>query len=157
VHSSWSGKCTCFLIGTSTTVTCPTLQNDLATFSLLNNNTSHQLNQTADFRLNAFKSCLLSSDLSSEESRCLVKLIATNLIASNFITGLLFQSTLSLILTSNSNMYILDGIQLLFLIDQGLDACKYLISQGLWDKALASSKVRITIYCFGHSHSDATC
>src|SRR5690348_14984142 len=34
-----------------------------------------------------------------------------------------------------------DGIQLLFLIDQGLDACKYLISQGQWAKALAYSKV----------------
>ena len=34
---------------------------------------------------------------------------------------------------------------MLSLIDQGLDACKYLISQGLWHIALVYSKV--LIYC----------
>ncbi|KAI1731485.1 WD repeat-containing protein 11 [Ditylenchus destructor] len=92
-------------------------KNDLATYSLLNND--HPIN-SSDFRLNAFKACLLSSNLRSDESQCLVKLTATNLIASNFIS---------------------DGIQLLFLIDQGLDACKYLISQSMWMQSIAYAKM----------------
>ncbi|KAL3118401.1 hypothetical protein niasHT_004348 [Heterodera trifolii] len=73
-----------------------------------------------DARLNAFRACTLSASFATEESRCLVKLTATNLVASNFVC---------------------EGIQLLSLIDQTFDACKYLISQGLWHDSLAYAKM----------------
>lgn len=38
--------------------------------------------------------------------------------------------------------YISDGIQLLFLIGQCMDACKYLISNGMWRQAIAYAKVK---------------
>uniref|UniRef100_A0A183BNR8 WD_REPEATS_REGION domain-containing protein n=1 Tax=Globodera pallida TaxID=36090 RepID=A0A183BNR8_GLOPA len=65
-------------------------------------------------RLNAFRACTLSANFDTEEARCLVKLTATNLIGSNFVS---------------------DGIPLLSLIDQAFDACKDLISQGLWERS----------------------
>lgn len=91
-------------------------QYEWATYVLLNNEQAN----LANYRLNAFKACLLSANLVSEESQCLIKLTSTNMIASNYIS---------------------EGIQLLFLIDQCLDACKYLISNGMWRQAIAYAKV----------------
>jgi hypothetical protein len=39
-------------------------------------------------RLNGFRACLLAADLTGEEAQCLVKLTATNLIASGFVSGI---------------------------------------------------------------------
>ncbi|KAH7730169.1 hypothetical protein AAVH_02662 [Aphelenchoides avenae] len=92
-------------------------KNDWATFMLLNND---QAVTSSDFRIHAMKACLLSASMSTEECRCLVKLTATNLIASNYVS---------------------DGIQLLCLIDQCLDACRYLISQGSWMQSVSYAKM----------------
>nr|CAD2190580.1 unnamed protein product [Meloidogyne enterolobii] len=95
-------------------------KNELAIYYLLNSDKTINNTKTKDdIKFNSFRACLLSANFDSENSKCLVKLNATNLIASNFISG----------------------IQLLSLIDQGLDACKYLISQGLWNIALIYSKI----------------
>ncbi|KAL3075736.1 hypothetical protein niasHS_012566 [Heterodera schachtii] len=101
-------------------------KNDLALYYLLNNDQlafgggAATAARGGDARLNAFRACTLSASFATEESRCLVKLTATNLIASNFVS---------------------EGIQLLSLIDQAFDACKYLISQGLWHDSLAYAKM----------------
>uniref|UniRef100_A0A914I3Z8 N(6)-L-threonylcarbamoyladenine synthase n=1 Tax=Globodera rostochiensis TaxID=31243 RepID=A0A914I3Z8_GLORO len=98
-------------------------KNELALYYLLNNDqlaAAGTQRSDVDVRLNAFRACTLSANFGTEEARCLVKLTATNLIASNFVS---------------------DGIQLLSLIDQAFDACKYLISQGLWQRSLAYSKM----------------
>uniref|UniRef100_A0AC35U8E3 WD_REPEATS_REGION domain-containing protein n=1 Tax=Rhabditophanes sp. KR3021 TaxID=114890 RepID=A0AC35U8E3_9BILA len=62
-------------------------------------------------RLNSYRACLLSADVSAESTQCFVKLVAMNLIANNNIS---------------------DGVQLLFLIGQGSDACRHLQAQGQW-------------------------
>uniref|UniRef100_A0A915MSF8 WD repeat-containing protein 11 n=1 Tax=Meloidogyne javanica TaxID=6303 RepID=A0A915MSF8_MELJA len=96
-------------------------KNELAIYYLLNSDKTINNTKTKDdIKFNSFRACLLSANFDSENSKCLVKLNATNLIASNFIS---------------------EGIQLLSLIDQGLDACKYLISQGLWNIAIIYSKI----------------
>uniref|UniRef100_A0A183BQA3 WD_REPEATS_REGION domain-containing protein n=1 Tax=Globodera pallida TaxID=36090 RepID=A0A183BQA3_GLOPA len=98
-------------------------KNELALYYLLNNDqlaAAGTQRSDVDVRLNAFRACTLSANFDTEEARCLVKLTATNLIASNFVS---------------------DGIQLLSLIDQAFDACKYLISQGLWQRSLEYSKM----------------
>lgn len=46
--------------------------------------------QLGDIRPNAFKACLLSANRQAEDCRCLIKMIATSLIASNRISGQLF-------------------------------------------------------------------
>ncbi|KAK0429332.1 hypothetical protein QR680_011326 [Steinernema hermaphroditum] len=71
-------------------------------------------------RASAMKACLISAELNTEHSQCFTKMIATNLIASNHIS---------------------DGVQLLFLIAQGLDACRYLQSQGLWHQSVSYAKM----------------
>ncbi|KAI6217302.1 SSD domain-containing protein [Aphelenchoides besseyi] len=91
---------------------------DWATYLLLNYDQGITPNES---RFNALKACLLSSDLGKEESQCLVKMTATNLIASNFIS---------------------DGVQLLYLIDQGLDACKYLAAQNDWARSYSYGKLQ---------------
>uniref|UniRef100_A0A914CEA4 WD repeat-containing protein 11 n=1 Tax=Acrobeloides nanus TaxID=290746 RepID=A0A914CEA4_9BILA len=92
-------------------------KHEWATYVLLNNEQANLGNQ---YRLNAFKACLLSANLTNEESQCLIKLTATNMIAANYIS---------------------DGIQLLFLIEQCMDACKYLISNGMWKQAISYAKL----------------
>ncbi|CAD5209379.1 unnamed protein product [Bursaphelenchus xylophilus] len=90
---------------------------DWATSLLLD--TSNNSNDPGSLA-NSFKACLLSSDVSREESRCLIKMVATNLIASGKIS---------------------DGVQLLYLIDQREEACKYLASQGHCDKAFTYLRI----------------
>ncbi|KAK2143923.1 hypothetical protein LSH36_799g00015 [Paralvinella palmiformis] len=60
------------------------------------------------------KACLVASIRSSGASQSTIKLVATNLIASGQLT---------------------EGVQLLILIDKGLDACRYLQDHGHWDQA----------------------
>ncbi|KAI5748459.1 hypothetical protein M8J77_025794 [Diaphorina citri] len=67
----------------------------------------------------AIKACLVSTIQSTGAAQSTIKLVATNLIA---------------------NERIWEGVQLLCLISKGLDACKYLISYGLWHDAVWLSK-----------------
>jgi len=72
------------------------------------------------YRLNAFKGCLLNSEFTAEEPKCFIKMVATNLIAQNNIS---------------------DGIVLLFLIEQGVDACRFLASNGRWLQSIQYAKM----------------
>uniref|UniRef100_A0A7E4VV83 WD_REPEATS_REGION domain-containing protein n=1 Tax=Panagrellus redivivus TaxID=6233 RepID=A0A7E4VV83_PANRE len=72
------------------------------------------------YRIHAFKSCLFNAEVEAEEPRCFIKMVATNLIAQNQLN---------------------DGIVLLFLIDQGMDACRFLASNGRWAQALQYAKM----------------
>jgi hypothetical protein len=62
-------------------------------YYLLNSEQQQQKQQNSSVvnrdeqRLNAFRACVLSASFDTEESKCLVKLTATNLIASNFVSG----------------------------------------------------------------------
>ncbi|KAK3585480.1 hypothetical protein CHS0354_003328 [Potamilus streckersoni] len=73
----------------------------------------------------SLKACLVASVRSSGASQSTIKLVATNLIA---------------------NGKLIEGVQLLCMIDKGLDACRYLQTYGSWDKAvwLAKSALEIT-------------
>lgn len=73
-----------------------------------------------DLRHSSIKAALLVSDQGDERAKSLIKLIATNLIASNLIE---------------------DGVELLFLVGSGIDACKYLQSQGQWTKSYVYAKM----------------
>ncbi|CAI4230009.1 unnamed protein product [Auanema sp. JU1783] len=73
-----------------------------------------------DLRHASMKAALLVSSQDSEQSRSLIKLIATNLIASDMIE---------------------DGVELLFLVGAGADACKYLQSQKHWAKSVVYAKM----------------
>ncbi|CAJ0593137.1 unnamed protein product [Cylicocyclus nassatus] len=73
-----------------------------------------------DLRHASMKAALLVSSQESEQARSLIKLIATNLIASDMIE---------------------DGVELLFLVKAGADACKYLQSQRQWDKSIVYAKM----------------
>uniref|UniRef100_A0A1I7TRP9 WD repeat-containing protein 11 n=1 Tax=Caenorhabditis tropicalis TaxID=1561998 RepID=A0A1I7TRP9_9PELO len=75
---------------------------------------------SADLRYASIKAALLVSCQDNEKARSLIKLIATNLIASDLIE---------------------DGVELLFLVGAGGDACKYLQSQKLWTKSIVYAKM----------------
>ncbi|XP_026682109.1 LOW QUALITY PROTEIN: WD repeat-containing protein 11-like, partial [Diaphorina citri] len=79
------------------------------------------LNEVSEHRVytDAIKACLVSTIQSTGAAQSTIKLVATNLIA---------------------NERIWEGVQLLCLISKGLDACKYLISYGLWHDAVWLSK-----------------
>uniref|UniRef100_A0A1I8BZZ6 Ankyrin repeat protein n=1 Tax=Meloidogyne hapla TaxID=6305 RepID=A0A1I8BZZ6_MELHA len=65
-------------------------KNELAIYYLLNNDktiNNSKYSKEDLLKFNAFRACLLSANFDSENSKCLVKLTATNLIASNFISG----------------------------------------------------------------------
>ncbi|XP_071448701.1 WD repeat-containing protein 11-like [Hetaerina americana] len=63
----------------------------------------------------AIKACLVATIQSTGTAQSTIKLVATNLIA-------------------NGNVW--EGVQLLCLIGKGMDACRYLISYGLWTDAV---------------------
>ncbi|GLH00339.1 Uncharacterized protein GBIM_06748 [Gryllus bimaculatus] len=67
----------------------------------------------------AIKACLVATIQSTGAAQSTIKLVATNLIA-------------------NGNIW--EGVQLLCLIGKGLDACRYLISYGLWESAVWLAK-----------------
>ncbi|XP_078310578.1 WD repeat-containing protein 11-like [Crassostrea virginica] len=69
------------------------------------------------------RACLVASIRSSGVSQSTIKLVATNLIA---------------------NGKIKEGVQLLCLIDKGLDACRYLQTYGAWDQAVWLAKATLT-------------
>ena len=66
-----------------------------------------------------FRACLVASIRSSGASQSTIKLVATNLIASGKLQ---------------------EGVQLLCLIDKGLDACRYLQTYGAWEQAVWLAK-----------------
>ncbi|VDK49747.1 unnamed protein product [Anisakis simplex] len=78
------------------------------------------LSAREECRASALRACLLAAEVSSEGAQSIIKLVATNLIASNCIT---------------------DGIQMLFLIQHGEDACRYLQAHGSWEASLAYAKM----------------
>ncbi|KAM3720262.1 WD repeat-containing protein [Dirofilaria immitis] len=71
-------------------------------------------------RTSALRACLLASDVTSEGARSIIKLVATNLIANECMT---------------------DGVQMLFLIGHGDDACRYLQAHGFWSKSFHFAKL----------------
>ncbi|ETN76688.1 hypothetical protein NECAME_03357 [Necator americanus] len=75
---------------------------------------------SSDLRHASMKAALLVSSQENEQARSLIKLIATNLIASDMIE---------------------DGVELLFLVKAGGDACKYLQSQRQWNKSIVYAKM----------------
>ncbi|XP_067012842.2 WD repeat-containing protein 11 [Anabrus simplex] len=73
----------------------------------------------ANYYTDAIKACLVATIQSTGAAQSTIKLVATNLIA-------------------NGNIW--EGVQLLCLIGKGLDACRYLLSYGLWDSAVWLAK-----------------
>uniref|UniRef100_A0A914VYZ2 Uncharacterized protein n=1 Tax=Plectus sambesii TaxID=2011161 RepID=A0A914VYZ2_9BILA len=93
-------------------------QLDAAIHLLLNADSS-----LPEFYADSLKACLLSAAHSSTTCQSTVKLVATNLIAGGKIS---------------------EGIQLLFLIGKGLDACRYLQSYGFWERSACLAKMALT-------------
>ncbi|KAK7498382.1 hypothetical protein BaRGS_00010336, partial [Batillaria attramentaria] len=71
------------------------------------------------YYIDSLRACLVASVRSSGASQSTMKLVATNLIASARLS---------------------EGVQLLCLIDKGLDACRYLQTYGAWDQAVWLAK-----------------
>jgi hypothetical protein len=84
-------------------------QTDRAVHLLLETDSSSR-----EYYTDALKACLAATIRSSGASQSTIKLVATNLIA---------------------NSRIMDGVQLLCLIDKGLDGCRYLQTYGEWQTA----------------------
>jgi len=77
----------------------------------------------AEYLNDCLKACLVASIRSSGASQSTIKLVATNLIASGKLS---------------------EGVQLLCLIDKGLDACRYLQTYGAWDQAAWLAKATLS-------------
>uniref|UniRef100_A0A1I8F043 Uncharacterized protein n=1 Tax=Wuchereria bancrofti TaxID=6293 RepID=A0A1I8F043_WUCBA len=77
-----------------------------------------------EYRTSALRACLLASDVSSKGAQSIIKLVATNLIANECMTD-----------------RIADGVQMLFLIGHGDDACRYLQAHGFWSKSFHFAKL----------------
>ncbi|XP_053406773.1 WD repeat-containing protein 11-like [Mercenaria mercenaria] len=75
--------------------------------------------ENESYYIDCLRSCLVASIRSSGASQSTIKLVATNLIA---------------------NGKLLEGVQLLCLIDKGMDACRYLQTYGAWELAVWLSK-----------------
>ncbi|WAR21719.1 WDR11-like protein [Mya arenaria] len=84
--------------------------------------------ESDSYYVDCLRSCLVASIRSSGASQSTIKLVATNLIASGKL---------------------LEGVQLLCLIDKGLDACRYLQTYSAWELAvwLAKSTLEYTECC----------
>ncbi len=93
--------------------------------------------QLCDFKrslqpcLASCRACLVASIRSSGASQSTIKLVATNLIANGKLS---------------------EGVQLLCLIDKGLDACRYLQTYGQWHQAAWLAKVSGDRPCEFNSH-----
>lgn len=75
-----------------------------------------------NYYVDSLRACLVASIRSSGASQSTIKLVATNLIANGKLS---------------------EGIQLLCLIDKGLDACRYLQTYGDWDQAVWLAKATL--------------
>ncbi|XP_059139612.1 WD repeat-containing protein 11-like [Physella acuta] len=78
--------------------------------------------ESDNYYIDCLKACLVASIRSSGASQSTIKLVATNLIASGRLT---------------------EGVQLLCLINKGLDACRYLQTYGSWDHAVWLAKASL--------------
>ncbi|CAJ0944439.1 unnamed protein product, partial [Mesorhabditis belari] len=78
---------------------------------------------SGDVRLSSYKAALLVSNHDDEHSKSLIKLIATNLIANDLVG---------------------EGVELLFIVGAGSDACRYLQSQRQWLKAAHYAKMGLS-------------
>ena len=65
---------------------------------------------------------------SSGASQSTIKLVATSLIANTMLKG----TNIVIIPVKSHDSNVIDGVQLLCLIDKGLDACRYLQTYGEW-------------------------
>ncbi|XP_013774548.1 WD repeat-containing protein 11-like [Limulus polyphemus] len=72
------------------------------------------------YYVDSLRACLIATIRSSGASQSVIKLVATNLIASGAIS---------------------EGVELLCLIDKGSDACRYLQAAGQWEKSVRLAKV----------------
>ncbi|KAL1122656.1 hypothetical protein AAG570_002983 [Ranatra chinensis] len=72
-----------------------------------------------NYYTDAIKACLVATIQQTGAAQSTIKLVATNLIA---------------------NGKIWEGVQLLCLIGKGLDACRYLVSYGMWEPAVWLAK-----------------
>ncbi|XP_064605109.1 WD repeat-containing protein 11-like [Liolophura sinensis] len=79
------------------------------------------------YYVDSLLACLVASIRSSGASQSTIKLVATNLIANGRLS---------------------EGVQLLCLIDKGLDACRYLQTYGVWHQAawLAKASLQFSEY-----------
>ncbi|XP_025096054.1 WD repeat-containing protein 11-like [Pomacea canaliculata] len=75
--------------------------------------------ENESYYIDSLRACLVASVRSSGASQSTMKLVGTNLIASGRLA---------------------EGVQLLCLIDKGLDACRYLQTYGSWDQAVWLAK-----------------
>ncbi|GAB1607865.1 WD repeat-containing protein 11-like isoform X2 [Argonauta hians] len=75
-----------------------------------------------NYYVDSLRACLVASIRSSGASQSTIKLVATNLIANGKLS---------------------EGIQLLCLIDKGLDACRYLQTYGHWEEAVWLAKATL--------------
>jgi hypothetical protein len=75
--------------------------------------------QRPDYYRDMLRVCLLSALRDNKDAQGTVKMVATNLLASDQLW---------------------EGVQLLVMIDKGLDACRYLISHKQWDAGLWLAK-----------------
>jgi len=75
-----------------------------------------------NYYVDSLRACLVATIRSSGASQSTIKLVATNLIASGKLA---------------------EGVQLLCLIDKGLDACRYLQTYGEWDRAAWLAKATL--------------
>lgn len=77
---------------------------------------------SANYYVDSLRACLVASIRSSGASQSTIKLVATNLIANGRLS---------------------EGVQLLCLIDKGLDACRYLQTYDQWHQAAWLAKVTL--------------
>lgn len=89
-------------------------QTDKAVQLLLETEASNE-----NFYVDSLRACLIATVQSSGTSQSIIKLVSTNLIV---------------------NGHIMEGVQLLCLIDKGVDACRYLQGSGRWDQAVWLAK-----------------
>lgn len=75
------------------------------------------------FYTDSLRACLIASLKTESKAQSVVKLVATNLIASGHTS---------------------EGVQLLCLIGKGLDACRYLQSAGQWERSIWLAKSTLT-------------
>ncbi|XP_064630114.1 WD repeat-containing protein 11-like isoform X2 [Lineus longissimus] len=78
-----------------------------------------------NYYVDCLRACLVASIRSSGASQSTIKLVATNLIASGKLS---------------------EGVQLLCLIDKGLDACRYLQTYGAWNQAAWLAKATLNYH-----------
>jgi len=92
-----------------------------------------------DYVITLYRACLAATIRSSGASQSTIKVVATNLIANSRLMGEYTRSH------DHNTISITEGVQLLSLIDKGLDACRYLQAYGQWEQAAWLAKVLIPI------------